>query len=61
MNFESDLLVLSEQRSMGMKWLEDVWSGAKVEVLPSARRDIRSAPRAGVAVMNRIEPDVTTM
>lgn len=50
---EPDVLVLSELKAMGLSGLGKAWPGAKMKAVPAARKDIRSAPRSGIAMMIR--------
>lgn len=49
--------MLSELKSVEGDTLKEVWPGAAVELVPAWRKDVRSASRAGIAVL--IHPTIS--
>lgn len=46
-----DMFVLTERKNTSLLRRRRVWPGAKLEAIPSKRKEVRSAPRDGLAIL----------
>lgn len=50
---KTNVLVLTELKALSTEVFRESWPRESVEVVPSSRKNVESAPRAGLAVVMR--------
>lgn len=51
--YEPDVLLLTELKTVYLAGMAEMGPGAKLDVIPSLRKGVRAAPRAGITILVR--------